>query len=152
MLEGVLEGILTQYFGEYVDGLDVKHLSVGLLSGEVRLNDLSLKTGALDELRLPIDVKAGYIKSIFIKIPLSPWSTPVKIVIDGIYVLAVPQSVAAYGAQGAARAENSIKRKRLLHADTLRSMHEKPADSKEVEAKGLLERCVCLVCAGEMGR
>ena len=56
-----------------------------------------------------------------IQIPLSPWSSPVKITIDGIYIIAGPQrqqaslNAAEQVASGdsAARIENSIKRKKV---------------------------------------
>jgi vacuolar protein sorting-associated protein 13A/C len=68
MFEGMLERVLTEYFGEYIDGLDKSHLSVGLLSGQVSLRDLTLRTSALDELRLPLDVRAGFLRSLLIQV------------------------------------------------------------------------------------
>jgi hypothetical protein len=141
MLEGFLENLLARYFGEYIDGLDASHLSVGLLSGEVSLQDLKLKVSALDELELPIRISAGFLRSLQIKvrlccqfyccrslihchsciqIPLNPWSTPVKIVLDGLYIVATPRQVPLVSAQHDTilseifQAELALKRKKVL--------------------------------------
>jgi hypothetical protein len=45
-----------------------QNLNIGLLSGEVKLGNLVLKPSALDELRLPIDVKAGFLQSLVVKV------------------------------------------------------------------------------------
>lgn len=91
MLESVLERILTSYFGEYIDGLEKNHLQVqsfrlntviwknwfeiqvGLFSGEIRLSSLSLKPTALDELRLPVEVRSGFLQSLVIQVHRFSW-------------------------------------------------------------------------------
>ena len=61
MLEGVVASILTKYLGKYVDGLQRENLNVSLGEGDVVLENLTLRTDALEDLELPIVVRSGKI-------------------------------------------------------------------------------------------
>lgn len=69
MLEGVLAGVLNRFLAAYVDGLNTKQLNVGIWSGDVTLRNLRLKPSALDPLKLPIDVREGYLGQLTLSIP-----------------------------------------------------------------------------------
>lgn len=56
MFEGKVAAILRQHLGDYVDGLDKEALSIGVLSGDVELQNQSLKPDAFAQLGLPIKV------------------------------------------------------------------------------------------------
>ena len=71
MLEGVLASILNRFRASYVDGLNTNQLNVAIWSGDVKLRNLRLKRSALDKLRLPIDVKEGYLGQLTLTIPWS---------------------------------------------------------------------------------
>lgn len=86
-------------------------LSLGLFQGQIELRDLKLKPSALDEFKLPIEIKFGYLKSLKINIPLNPWTTPIKISIDGLYILTCPRKFEDYDVSVDSRVENSLKRK-----------------------------------------
>ncbi|KFM78291.1 Vacuolar protein sorting-associated protein 13D, partial [Stegodyphus mimosarum] len=59
MLEGLAAWILNTYVGEYVENLNTDQLSIGLLQGEVELENLPLRKDALRGLELPVEVHAG---------------------------------------------------------------------------------------------
>ncbi|KAL1513260.1 hypothetical protein ABEB36_002689 [Hypothenemus hampei] len=90
MLEGLVAWILNNYLGKYVQ-LNTDQLSVALLSGKVELENVPLKTNALSQLGLPIQIRAGFIRKVTLQIPVSqlryaPW----VIAFEELYVVASP--------------------------------------------------------------
>lgn len=55
--------VLIRYLGDYIEGLDKQQLQISIFGGNVELQNLSLKTSALNKLNLPILVKAGALPS-----------------------------------------------------------------------------------------
>lgn len=51
--------MLIRYLGDYIEDLDKKQLQFSILGGNMELQNLCLKTSALNKLNLPILVKAG---------------------------------------------------------------------------------------------
>ena len=124
MFESLLQSILLSYFGEYISNLN--NLSFGLLSGEIILNNLNLKLSALDELKLPLAIKYSYINKLKINIPLNPWVSNVKINIDEIYILCILKEL-NYDVYY--NNENSIKRKKLLHMETIKKLDDNKSET-----------------------
>jgi hypothetical protein len=60
--------LLRLYLGEYVRGLSVEALKISVWKGDVVLKDLQLKAEALNALKLPITVKAGFLGSVTLKV------------------------------------------------------------------------------------
>ncbi|KAJ1822144.1 Vacuolar protein sorting-associated protein 13 [Coemansia sp. RSA 2598] len=91
MFEGVVATLLNRFLGNYVTNLETTQLKLGIWQGDVKLEKLRLKKDALDKLRLPVDIKEGWLGTLTISIP---WSNlkgePVRIHIDDVYVLATP--------------------------------------------------------------
>uniref|UniRef100_K3XCA2 PDZ domain-containing protein n=1 Tax=Globisporangium ultimum (strain ATCC 200006 / CBS 805.95 / DAOM BR144) TaxID=431595 RepID=K3XCA2_GLOUD len=93
MAKAILSSILESQLGKYVDGLTSDSLQVGLWSGELVLQNLSLKPHALAELDLPVTVIKGSIERIHVVVPWNQLgSASVQITIDGIYALVVPNT------------------------------------------------------------
>ncbi|XP_021714350.1 uncharacterized protein LOC110682332 isoform X2 [Chenopodium quinoa] len=83
--------LLKRYLGEYVHGLSLEALRVSVWKGDVVLKDLKLKAEALNSLKLPVTVKAGFIGTITLKVPWkSLGKEPVIVLIDRVFVLADP--------------------------------------------------------------
>lgn len=55
--------LLNSYLGDYLE-LNTDQLSVGILSGQVDLQNVSVKKSAFDKLDLPLRVKSGEYMSI----------------------------------------------------------------------------------------
>ncbi|GMH18990.1 hypothetical protein Nepgr_020831 [Nepenthes gracilis] len=91
MFEAHVLHLLRRYLGEYVHGLSVEALRISVWKGDVVLKDLKLKAEALNSLKLPVTVKAGFIGTITLKVPWkSLGKEPVIVLIDRIFVLAYP--------------------------------------------------------------
>nr|DAD29104.1 TPA_asm: hypothetical protein HUJ06_030572 [Nelumbo nucifera] len=91
MLEAHVLHLLRQYLGEYVHGLSAEALRISVWKGDVVLRDLKLKAEALNSLRLPVTVKAGFVGTITLKVPWkSLGKKPVIVLIDRVFVLACP--------------------------------------------------------------
>ncbi|KAF6156504.1 hypothetical protein GIB67_011305 [Kingdonia uniflora] len=87
--------LLRKYLGEYVHGLSAEALRISVWKGDVVLKDLKLKAEALNSLKLPVTVKAGFVGTITLKVPWkSLGKEPVIVLIDRVFILAHP---APYG-------------------------------------------------------
>ncbi len=79
-MQRIVEAVLERLLGTYIDGLSKEHLSVSLRKGTLELRSLRLKISALEELRLPILVKEGFLKSLNVQFKIMQLGTaPVKI-------------------------------------------------------------------------
>eukprot|EP00898_Chlorokybus_atmophyticus_P001275 jgi/Chlat1/2148/Chrsp17S02730 len=111
MFEAQVLQLLRKYLGQYVVGLDDKALSISVLAGDVVLKNLSLKKEALNALKLPITVKAGFLGSVRLSVPWSRLGRePVIVRLDRIFILAEPNK-APEAAQTEEELEALIQRK-----------------------------------------
>ncbi|XP_061360270.1 uncharacterized protein LOC133304277 isoform X2 [Gastrolobium bilobum] len=91
MFEAHVLHLLRKYLGEYVHGLSSEALRISVWKGDVVLKDLKLKAEALNALKLPVTVKAGFVGTITLKVPWkSLGKEPVIVLIDRVFVLAHP--------------------------------------------------------------
>ncbi|CAH0559655.1 unnamed protein product [Brassicogethes aeneus] len=91
MLEGAVARILNQILEKYVTDIDFGNLNVGIFSGQVQLTDLKIKPEALYELQLPIEVTAGTIGKIWLKIPWTAlWQEQIVISIEDVLIVSEP--------------------------------------------------------------
>ncbi|RZC35875.1 vacuolar protein sorting-associated protein 13A-like, partial [Asbolus verrucosus] len=120
MLEGAVARLLNQLLGKYVVDLDTENLNVGIFSGHVQLTDLKLKTEALYELGLPVEVKAGTVGKIRLQIPwTSLWNQPVVVNIEDLHIISSPIiSKEPFDADKNKRLIRAFKRKLLADLDT----------------------------------
>ncbi|CAH9120434.1 unnamed protein product [Cuscuta epithymum] len=91
MFEAHVLHLLRRYLGEYVHGLSAETLRISVWKGDVVLKDLKLKAEALNSLKLPVTVKAGFVGTITLKVPWkSLGKEPVIVLIDRVFILAHP--------------------------------------------------------------
>ncbi|KAJ4843890.1 hypothetical protein Tsubulata_025940 [Turnera subulata] len=91
MFEAHVLHLLRKYLGEYVHGLSSEALRISVWKGDVVLKDLKLKAEALNSLKLPVVVKAGFVGTITLKVPWkSLGKEPVIVLIDRVFILAHP--------------------------------------------------------------
>jgi len=90
MFEGILENILQSHLGQYINGLDKKNLTMGVWSGNILIENASLKTEAFEKFKLPFRIKFGKICRLKATIPwMSLSSSPVEILLDSLMVVLV---------------------------------------------------------------
>lgn len=68
MFEGQVAYYLNRYLGRYLNGLETESLKISVWKGDVQLKNLTLKPEALQDLNLPITVKAGLLGSLSLKV------------------------------------------------------------------------------------
>ena len=62
MFEKIIEKIIIQYFGDYIENLDLDKLNLGLLSGNLTLEEIKLKEKKINEYNLPFKLINGILK------------------------------------------------------------------------------------------
>ncbi|KAM7253912.1 hypothetical protein ACFE04_031594 [Oxalis oulophora] len=91
MLEDQVAYLLQRYLGNYVRGLNKEALKISVWQGDVELTNMQLKPDALNALKLPVKVKAGFLGSVKLKVPWSRLGQdPVLVSLDRIFLLAEP--------------------------------------------------------------
>ncbi|CAA0838075.1 pleckstrin homology (PH) domain-containing protein [Striga hermonthica] len=91
MLEDQVAYLLQRYLGNYVRGLSKEALKISVWQGDVELTNMQLKPEALNALKLPVKVKAGFLGSVKLKVPWSRLGQdPVLVYLDRIFLLAEP--------------------------------------------------------------
>ncbi|KAJ0961577.1 hypothetical protein J5N97_001074, partial [Dioscorea zingiberensis] len=91
MLEDQVAFLLQKYLGNYVRGLSKEALKISVWNGDVELKNMQLRPEALNALKLPVRVKAGFLGSVKLKVPWSRLGQePVLVALDHILILAEP--------------------------------------------------------------
>ena len=136
MLEGVVSTILTKYLGKYVAGLERENLQLSLGTGEVVLENLALRQDALDELELPVTVKAGLVGKLTLRVPWKQISSePVVIIIDNVLVLACPKPPAEYDSEEVQNKRLQTKLRRLQLWELLQGSEDGGDDEEKKRRK-----------------
>ncbi|KAL4326411.1 hypothetical protein GQ457_11G021550 [Hibiscus cannabinus] len=117
MLEDQVAYLLQRYLGNYVRGLNKEALKISVWRGDVELTNMQLKPEALNALKLPVKVKAGFLGSVKLKVPWSRLGQdPVLVYLDRIFLLAEPAtSVEAYSED----AIQEAKKNRVREMETM---------------------------------
>ncbi|KAJ2597508.1 Vacuolar protein sorting-associated protein 13 [Coemansia sp. RSA 1721] len=137
MFEGVVATLLNRFLGNYVTNLETTQLKLGIWQGDVKLEKLRLKKDALDKLRLPVDIKEGWLGTLTISIP---WSNlkgePVRIHIDDVYVLATPCFQEHFDPEREEEREYNLKMRKLENDELLQMQKmSKKADAASEQKK-----------------
>lgn len=118
MAKALLFKVLNDTIGKYIDGLTEENLKLSVFSGTIALQNVSLNRKGIEELKLPLSVINGFIESINIEIPwTSLESSPVKIFINGVYLLVKPLDFNSYTPEQAQNHFSAIKLATLLQEE-----------------------------------
>ena len=74
MLQKILEKVLDNHFGRFLNGLDKNNIKLGIWSGNIDIQNVSLKPEAIEMLQLPIKLKHSKIGKMHFNIPWSKLS------------------------------------------------------------------------------
>jgi hypothetical protein len=136
-LTPIVKWLLNKYVSQYVEELDTRQLMVNLFKGEVELNNLTLRPDALEQMHLPFIVRAGRVQNLKIVCPLAHLgSKPVRVEIDGIYLMAARKDELGMAYDAATVAEKALlkKRKQLALIDEVALARAKAEGGAEEEA------------------
>ncbi|XWS49634.1 hypothetical protein CRYUN_Cryun12cG0020000 [Craigia yunnanensis] len=124
MLEDQVANLLERYLGNYVRGLNKEALKISVWQGDVELTNMQLKPEALNALKLPVKVKAGFLGSVKLKVPWSRLGQdPVSVYLDRIFLLAEPETLVE-GCSEDAIQEAKKSRVREMEMKLLERMHQ----------------------------
>ncbi|CAD8141116.1 unnamed protein product [Paramecium pentaurelia] len=88
MFEYLLEKILNQVLGKFIDGFDTQNLHIGIWSGEVTIQDVALKPDIIKMLELPIKLCFSHVGKLKLNVPWkSLTSSPVEVVLSDLYLI-----------------------------------------------------------------
>ena len=135
VFESLVVDLINKFLGDYVENLDRSQLKLGIWGGDAVLRNLDLKESALDDLDLPVKIKAGHIGSLTLKIPWKNlYTEPVIASIDGLYALAVPKVAVKYNEEKEEKSKQEAKQKKLQQiedAKKLEAEKDKPKEPKK---------------------
>eukprot|EP00466_Bigelowiella_natans_P011264 jgi/Bigna1/132643/aug1.18_g7351 len=83
---------MDQYLHRFIEGVKAHDLQTAAFSGKLKLQNVKLKTEALDFLQLPIDVISGAVGNVMIQMSWKLQSEPVKVILEDLYLVARPRS------------------------------------------------------------
>ncbi|KAK1261313.1 hypothetical protein QJS04_geneDACA008707 [Acorus gramineus] len=128
MLEDQVAVLLQKYLGNYVRGLNKEALKISAWNGDVELTNMQLKPEALNALKLPVKVKAGFLGSVRLKVPWSRLGQePVLVYLDRIFVLAEPETQVEGQSEDAVQ-EAKKKRVKEMEVKLLESQQQFKSD------------------------
>ena len=86
LLENLVANVLQQTLGVYFDGLETRALKLSVLSGDLVLRNLKVRTDALDSFLLPFKVKWGLVREFRLKVPWKALGKEaVRVTIDEVW-------------------------------------------------------------------
>lgn len=93
MFEKILEKLLIQNAGQFVEGIDKENLHLGIWSGEILIQNVRVKSSVLDMLELPFKMKYSHIGRLRLKVPWKNLgSAPVELQLEDVFVVISPLS------------------------------------------------------------
>ncbi|PAV62062.1 hypothetical protein WR25_11522 isoform B [Diploscapter pachys] len=129
VFESIVADLLNRFLGDFVENLNASQLNIGILGGDVKLEQLQVKETALDDFDLPIKLKYGYLSSLVLKIPWKNlYNEPVIANIDGLNLIVVPNKGVVYNEEKAKKNAADIKQKTLARLEEARKNRRKPPD------------------------
>ncbi|XP_052084958.1 intermembrane lipid transfer protein VPS13A-like isoform X11 [Mytilus californianus] len=141
VFESLVVDLINKYLGDYVENLDRSQLKLGIWGGDAVLQNLDLKESALDDLDLPVKIKAGHIGKLTLKIPWKNlYTEPVVATIDGLYALAVPNVAVKYNEEKEEKAKQESKQKKLQQIEDAKKLEAEKDKPKEVKKDSFAEK------------
>lgn len=93
MFESLIKSILDKVAGEYIQGINKDNLSIGIFSGDVKIENVSLNPQVIDMLGLPLVLAFSKVGKLELKVPFKNLgSKPVEVFLDGLYLIVTPKS------------------------------------------------------------
>ena len=88
MLESILEKVLSKVLGQYISGIDSKNLNIGIMSGNVVIEKVSIRPEVLEMFELPISLLFSSIGKLSLSVPWrSIGSSPVEMTLENLFIV-----------------------------------------------------------------
>jgi hypothetical protein len=97
MFEGIIANVLNKVLGQFIEGIESSQLNVSILSGDIELFNLAVKSDILDKLPLPFKLKYGKVGRVFVDVPVTGLLTkPLKVEVSEIFIMIETKSEAEF--------------------------------------------------------
>ncbi|XP_072019770.1 intermembrane lipid transfer protein VPS13A-like [Amphiura filiformis] len=141
VFESLVVDLLNRFLGAYVDNLDPKQLKIGIWGGDVVLENLNVKEGALDELDLPVKIKLGHLGKLTLKIPWKNlYGAPVVATLEGLHVLVTPNSDSKYNAEKDEKQKFEAKQRTLQRVEDAKKKEEEQGKEQAPKKDSFAEK------------
>ncbi|UJR16774.1 hypothetical protein I4U23_003674 [Adineta vaga] len=131
VFRSIVSYFLDKYLGDYIENLDTKKFKLNLWQGDVVLEDLYLKSDILANYNLPVTIKKGHIRKLSLHISWKHlYEHPIKISIDGFYVLAELKVDVKYNAEQEEKRQYNAKMKEVHKVEDFRRRKERMEQEK----------------------
>ncbi|UJR24150.1 hypothetical protein I4U23_027116, partial [Adineta vaga] len=118
--------LVDKFLGNYIEDIDSHQLKISLWNGDVQLENVHLKTNALNDFNLPFDIQTGYLEKLKIHLPWKQLYThPTKIEIRGLYLQLKAKTDVHYDPEQSEKQEYESKMKEIQKVEEFRRQREK---------------------------
>jgi len=135
MFERVLEKILLNVIGPYVDGIDKSNLKVGIWSGKAEVSNISVKPEVLSMFDLPLQMIFSSIGKLSLSVP---WkylgSKPVEIILEDVYIIIHPQDREKWKHADLQNASQKLKMMDSFAKDYSSKLSKKEESKSDIES------------------
>ena len=144
MLESILQKILVNNAGKYIDGIDKEKLKVSLWSGSITIKGISIKKEVIKMLNMPVNMKFSHLGELKLDIPFKNLgSKPVEASLTNVFIILEPADKDTWEVSDYAKIQSRINLMELYIAEYLAKIMEarKQLEGKDQEEdKGMVGR------------
>ena len=91
MFEKILEKVLLNNVGQFIEGIDKNNLKIGIWSGDIVIQNIAVKPEVIQMLELPVKMKYSFVGKLSVSVPWKNLgSKPVEIVLEDVYIIMEP--------------------------------------------------------------
>ena len=139
MFENQVTEWLKWLLSKYIKDLKTEQVNLGILEGNLKLDNLEIKGDALDDMNLPVYVKHGVLRQLELQVPFTKlWSQPIEVAIEDLYLVCSVQANTVYDKEAEEAKEQAEKKAALdQHELVCRKMKE---GEKSNEESSFMER------------
>ncbi|KAG7099216.1 hypothetical protein E1B28_001083 [Marasmius oreades] len=141
----ILNVVFNRILAPYVENLDMNQVNYGIGQGQLTLQKLRLKRGALDKFRLPVDILEGHLGKFTLSLHwMNLGNQPVEILIEDVCLLVVPSVESKYDPEEEKARALAAKLERVENAELLHLQADKSPDDTP-QQQGLMASLIAKI-------
>lgn len=114
LAQKIVTTLIDKYLRQYLEGLDSNALIIHLKKGDITLNNLRLKSEAIDGLSVPISLSFGYVGRLVVKVPWAHLSSePVIAEVEEVLLVLIPRKARVWNETLENERRQALKQQRL---------------------------------------